>query len=41
MTYITSGDVVQKRSIWRVSIVSDVFWGIVNFIGLFTSSIFS
>ncbi|TYZ68721.1 hypothetical protein PybrP1_011976 [[Pythium] brassicae (nom. inval.)] len=42
MTYVAgSGDVVAKRSLWRVSIVSDVFWGVVNFIGLFASSIFS
>lgn len=35
MTYVAgSGDVVAKRSLWRVSIVSDVFWGVVNFIGL-------
>lgn len=34
MTYITGGDVVLKRSLWRVSIVSDAFWGVVNFIGL-------
>ncbi|KAJ0396620.1 hypothetical protein ATCC90586_008718 [Pythium insidiosum] len=41
MTYITGGDVVAKRSVWRVSIVSDFFWGVVNFVGVFFSSIFS
>jgi hypothetical protein len=34
MTYVTGGDVVAKRSPWRVSIVSDVFWGVVNFLGV-------
>lgn len=34
MTYVTGGDVVAKRTPWRVSIVSDFFWGVVNFIGL-------
>ncbi|GLE06093.1 hypothetical protein PINS_up015304 [Pythium insidiosum] len=41
MTYITGGDVVAKRSVWRVSIVSDFFWGVVNFVGVFFSSIFA
>lgn len=34
MTYVTGGDVVAKRSPWRLSIVTDTFWGVVNFVGL-------
>ncbi|TMW61162.1 hypothetical protein Poli38472_013625 [Pythium oligandrum] len=41
MTYISGGDLVAKRSPWRVSIVSDLFWGVVNFFGVFVSSIFA
>jgi len=36
MPYINSdGTVVQSRSNMRLSIVSDIFWGVLNFIGLF------
>lgn len=36
MPYISAdGTVQEKRSAWRLSIISDVFWGIVNEIGLF------
>ncbi|KAF4318810.1 hypothetical protein BBO99_00006910 [Phytophthora kernoviae] len=41
MTYVSGGDVVAKRSPWRLTIMSDMFWGVVNFVGLFVSSIFS
>ncbi|KAG7398013.1 hypothetical protein PHYBOEH_011845 [Phytophthora boehmeriae] len=41
MTYVSGGDVVAKRSPWRLTIVSDLFWGVVNFVGLFVSSIFA
>ncbi|CAI5739163.1 unnamed protein product [Hyaloperonospora brassicae] len=41
MTYVTGGTVVHKRSPWRLSIVSDTFWGVVNFVGLFVTSLFS
>ncbi|OWZ24732.1 hypothetical protein PHMEG_000168 [Phytophthora megakarya] len=34
MTYVSGGDVVAKRSPWRFSIVTDAFWGVVNFVGL-------
>ncbi|KUF97829.1 Selenoprotein K [Phytophthora nicotianae] len=34
MTYVSGGDVVAKRSPWRLSIVTDMFWGVVNFVGL-------
>jgi len=36
MVYIgTDGKVVSNRSPWRLSIVSDFFWGILNCMGLF------
>ena len=36
MPYVLSnGSVVQERSSWRISIVSDAFWAVVNFVGLF------
>mmetsp|Transcript_5918 Transcript_5918/g.7299 ORF Transcript_5918/g.7299 Transcript_5918/m.7299 type:complete len:99 (-) Transcript_5918:286-582(-) len=36
MVYISStGTVAQKRSIFRISIFSDLFWWIINFFGLF------
>ncbi|KAG1696844.1 hypothetical protein DVH05_017754 [Phytophthora capsici] len=41
MTYVSGGDVVAKRSPWRLSIVTDMIWGVVNFVGLFVTSIFS
>ncbi|KAG6955841.1 hypothetical protein JG688_00011695 [Phytophthora aleatoria] len=34
MTYVSGGDVVAKRSPWRLSIVTDMFWGVINFVGL-------
>lgn len=35
MTYVSGGgDVVAKRSVWRLSIVTDAVWGVVNFVGL-------
>ena len=40
MAYVRSDGVVEsKRSMLRVSIVSDVFWEIVNFLWLFISSL--
>jgi hypothetical protein len=38
MVYISDGNVGTKRSPWRFSIVGDIFWLILNFIG--TSSLF-
>ncbi len=35
------GQIVQKRSIWRLSIISDAFWITVNFIALFFRTLFS
>ncbi|DBA02244.1 TPA: hypothetical protein N0F65_007654 [Lagenidium giganteum] len=41
MTYVTGGDLVDRRTIWRVSIVSDFFWGVVNFVGLLYDAVTS
>ncbi len=36
MPYISADVTVQEeRSMWRLSIFSDIFWGVVNEIGLF------
>ena len=36
MPYVLSdGSVVEERSPWRLSIISDAFWVMFNFIGLF------
>ena len=41
MPYIgRNGNVAPKRSIFRLSIFSDIFWGIVNFIWFFFQSMF-
>lgn len=32
MVYISGGSVTEKRSMFRLSIFQDIFWGIVNFI---------
>lgn len=34
MPYVSGGEVVEKRSVWRLSIITDVIWGAVNFVGL-------
>uniref|UniRef100_A0AAV1TAQ0 Selenoprotein K n=1 Tax=Peronospora matthiolae TaxID=2874970 RepID=A0AAV1TAQ0_9STRA len=41
MTYVTEGNVVNKRSSWRLSVIPDTFWGVVNLVGLFVTSLFS
>jgi len=41
MVYITStGTLTEQRSAFRLTIFSDVFWGVVNFVGLFFNSMF-
>ena len=41
MVYISSnGRVAPKRSIFRLSIFSDIFWSVVNFIWFFFQSMF-
>jgi hypothetical protein len=32
---------VEQRSYWRVSLISDIFWGTVNFVALFFRTLFS
>ncbi|KAK3793184.1 hypothetical protein RRG08_009483 [Elysia crispata] len=35
MPYISNGQVVESRSPWRLSFITDLFWGIINFVVLF------
>lgn len=35
MPYISNGQVLESRSPWRLSIISDIFWGIINIVFLF------
>merc|ERR1712216_87416 len=39
MPYIAGGSVVNQRSNFRLSIVTDFFWAVVNFFGLLLSSL--
>ncbi|XP_031567858.1 selenoprotein K-like [Actinia tenebrosa] len=41
MAYLSQGNVLERRSIWRLSIISDFFWGIVDFIILFFHTMIS
>ncbi|XP_078373703.1 selenoprotein K-like [Oculina patagonica] len=41
MVYVSGSNVLENRSIWRLSIFSDVFWGMVNFVILFFHTMFS
>ncbi len=36
----SSGTLQQKQSIFRLSLVSELFWAILNFFGLFFSTLF-
>lgn len=38
---ICLGVVKSKRSIWRISTITDFFWSIINFIGVFFATMFS
>uniref|UniRef100_W5N9Z0 Selenoprotein K n=2 Tax=Lepisosteus oculatus TaxID=7918 RepID=W5N9Z0_LEPOC len=42
MVYVSNGQVLDSRSQspWRLSFISDLFWGAVEFIGLFFQTIF-
>ncbi|KAG1949111.1 selenoprotein K [Pimephales promelas] len=35
MVYVSNGQVLDGRSRWRLSVLSDLFWTAVEFIGLF------
>ncbi|KAI5668736.1 hypothetical protein M9H77_18589 [Catharanthus roseus] len=41
MAYVERGVVKNKRSIWRLRTLIDFFWSIVNFIGVFFTTMFS
>ncbi|CAL5414478.1 unnamed protein product [Camellia sinensis] len=41
MGYVERGVVKSKRSIWRLRTITDFFWAIVNFIGVFFATMFS
>ncbi|XP_074581300.1 uncharacterized protein LOC141837829 [Curcuma longa] len=41
MAYVENGVVKSKRTIWRLSIISDFFWAIINFIKIFFGTLFS
>ncbi|AQL07826.1 hypothetical protein Zm00014a_028416 [Zea mays] len=41
MAYVERGVVKDKRTIWRLSIISDFFWAIVSFIRIFFDTLFS
>ncbi|RRT46194.1 hypothetical protein BHE74_00000462, partial [Ensete ventricosum] len=40
-SFLVRSVVKSKRTIWRLSIISDFFWAIVNCIGLFFITMFS
>ncbi|GMY39684.1 selenoprotein K [Fagus crenata] len=40
-TYTCSGVVKSKRSIWKLRTITDFFWAIVNYIGVFFATMFS
>mmetsp|Transcript_7143 Transcript_7143/g.8213 ORF Transcript_7143/g.8213 Transcript_7143/m.8213 type:complete len:93 (-) Transcript_7143:347-625(-) len=40
MVFVGSdGNVLEKRSIWRLSIITDIIYGTIDFIGLFIRSL--
>ncbi|KAE8701753.1 Flavonol synthase [Hibiscus syriacus] len=41
MAYVEGGIVKSQRSIWRLRTIPDFFWAIINFIGVFFSTMFS
>jgi len=42
MSYVTAdGSILQRRSWFRLSLVSDFIWGVVNGIGLFFQTLFN
>ncbi|XP_020591343.1 selenoprotein K [Phalaenopsis equestris] len=41
MAYVEKGVVKPKRTVWRLSIITDFFWAIFNFIGVFFTTMFS
>ncbi|XP_033102523.1 selenoprotein K-like [Anneissia japonica] len=42
MAYVdSSGNVIDSKSVWRLSIIPELFWGIINFIALFFQTMYS
>ncbi|XP_011629307.1 selenoprotein K isoform X2 [Amborella trichopoda] len=41
MAYVEKGVVKDKRSIWRLGIISELFWAIISFFGAFFTTLFS
>ena len=41
MAYVRADGTIGERSPWRLSIVVDLFWGIINFIVLFFRTLIS
>lgn len=41
MSFIQDGNIQRERSYFRLSIIPEAIWGVVNFIGNFISSIIS
>lgn len=39
MVHIVNGQVVESRSPWRLSIIPEIFWGVVNFVSAFFQSL--
>lgn len=39
--HVCLGVLKSKRSIWRLRTITDFFWAIINFIGVFFSTMFS
>ena len=35
MVHIVNGQMVDSRSPWRLSIIPEIFWGVVNFVSAF------
>ncbi|EXB44346.1 Flavonol synthase/flavanone 3-hydroxylase [Morus notabilis] len=40
-SHVSAGVMKSKRSIWRLSTITDFFWSIINFIGVFFATMFS
>eukprot|EP00212_Chloropicon_laureae_P006868 CAMPEP_0197494304 /NCGR_PEP_ID=MMETSP1311-20131121/28911_1 /TAXON_ID=464262 /ORGANISM="Genus nov. species nov., Strain RCC856" /LENGTH=68 /DNA_ID=CAMNT_0043039671 /DNA_START=91 /DNA_END=294 /DNA_ORIENTATION=+ len=41
MVHVVQGRIVEKRSLFRLSIFSDLFWGLLNLVGQFFETMFS
>jgi len=41
MPYVAGGQVVNSKTPWRMSIIPDFFWGVINFVVLFFQTMIS